>query len=198
MLVQEPRAQADPADHPAQRHFRQRYLAVPCRGKIDDQRAAVVSEHGTATEFDTLPRNCLPHGRVPCREIVLPAPGYTWNEGNYSGDHEPCGDFVFTAGARGAGTPTHDFQKERIMSEPFALTEAMIHDLAEPEVFARGRSYLRQGAVTNLARSEDRISAQVQGMAEGKAASAMLSVQTELENTFPEARRCTLTSRVIQ
>ena len=48
------------------------------------------------------------------------------------------------------------------MSEPFALTEVMIHDLAEPEVFARGRSYLRQGAVTNLARSEDRISAQVQ------------------------------------
>lgn len=51
------------------------------------------------------------------------------------------------------------------MPEPFALTEAMIHDLADPEVFARGRGYLQQGAVTSLARSEDRISAQVQGSA---------------------------------
>src|SRR5207245_2666809 len=44
-------------------------------------------------------------------------------------------------------------------------TEAMIYDLAEPEVFARGRSYLRQGAVTSLAGSEDRFSAQVHGSA---------------------------------
>jgi uncharacterized Zn finger protein len=49
------------------------------------------------------------------------------------------------------------------MSQPFGLTEAMIHDIADPTVFARGRSYLREGAVTNLARSDDRITAQVHG-----------------------------------
>jgi uncharacterized Zn finger protein len=49
------------------------------------------------------------------------------------------------------------------MSEPFVVTEAMIHDLADPGVFARGRDYLRQGAVTSLARSEDRITARVVG-----------------------------------
>jgi uncharacterized Zn finger protein len=49
------------------------------------------------------------------------------------------------------------------MSQPFVLTPAMIHDVADPEVFARGRSYLQQGAVTNLDRSSDRITAQVYG-----------------------------------
>lgn len=49
------------------------------------------------------------------------------------------------------------------MSEPFVLTQAMIHDLADPEVFARGRGYLQQGAVTSLGRSDDWITAQVYG-----------------------------------
>src|SRR4051794_40543064 len=49
------------------------------------------------------------------------------------------------------------------MSEPLVVTEAMIHNLADPVVFARGRDYLRQGAVTSLARSEDRITARVLG-----------------------------------
>jgi uncharacterized Zn finger protein len=49
------------------------------------------------------------------------------------------------------------------MSQPFSLTEAMIHELADPEVFDRGRAYLRQGAVTNLARSEDHVTAHVHG-----------------------------------
>jgi uncharacterized Zn finger protein len=49
------------------------------------------------------------------------------------------------------------------MSQPIVLTPAMIHDLADPEVFARGRSYLREGAVTSLSRSGERITAQVYG-----------------------------------
>src|SRR5437870_4698584 len=49
------------------------------------------------------------------------------------------------------------------MSESFVVTEAMIHAIADPEVFARGRNYLREGAVTDLARSGDRVLAQVHG-----------------------------------
>jgi uncharacterized Zn finger protein len=49
------------------------------------------------------------------------------------------------------------------MSQPIVLTQAMIRDLADPEVFARGRSYLREGAVTSLSRSGERITAQVYG-----------------------------------
>jgi uncharacterized Zn finger protein len=50
-----------------------------------------------------------------------------------------------------------------MMSEPFVVTEVMIHDLADPVVFARGRDYLRQGAVMGLARSEGRVTARVAG-----------------------------------
>src|SRR5256885_1511435 len=49
------------------------------------------------------------------------------------------------------------------MSERFAVTEAMIYDLADPVVFSRGRDYLRQGAVASMARSEDRVTARVLG-----------------------------------
>jgi uncharacterized Zn finger protein len=49
------------------------------------------------------------------------------------------------------------------MAEEFDLTEAMIHTIADPVVFGRGREYLHQGAVTNLTRSGERITAQVYG-----------------------------------
>jgi uncharacterized Zn finger protein len=43
------------------------------------------------------------------------------------------------------------------------LTEAMIHQIADPEVFARGRDYLRQGAVSGLTRRGDQVTAEVEG-----------------------------------
>jgi uncharacterized Zn finger protein len=49
------------------------------------------------------------------------------------------------------------------MSKSFTITQAAIRDLAEPVVFARGQAYWQQGAVTNLIRSDDQITALVQG-----------------------------------
>jgi uncharacterized Zn finger protein len=49
------------------------------------------------------------------------------------------------------------------MAASMALTEAMIHQIADPEVFARGRDYLRQGAVSGLTRRGDRVTAEVEG-----------------------------------
>jgi uncharacterized Zn finger protein len=49
------------------------------------------------------------------------------------------------------------------MAGSFALTEAMIHQLADSQVYSRGRAYFREGAVSGVTRRGELVTAEVEG-----------------------------------